>query len=98
MSEFRTIVASTLRTNNNVNETETAERLMNALWNLNDMEMLTPLIAAMKMEEEEAPKHFYAWKGLLYYVIPAEPIQRFQRLAHVLAPIGRDQFLATYRR
>lgn len=68
MVEFKTIVGSTLTGDDDIDETAAAERLMNALWNLNDMDMLAPLIMAMKMEKDEAPKHFYAWKGLLYYV------------------------------
>lgn len=68
MVEFQTIVESTLGQDEEIDTAAAAERLLKALWNLDDMDTLKPLIQALKMEEEEAPKHFYAWKGLLYYI------------------------------
>lgn len=68
MMEFYTIIDSTIGDGEGIDKTAAAERLLNALWNLDDIDTLKPLVLALRIEESEASRHFFAWKGLLYYV------------------------------
>ena len=68
MLEFQTIVETTVGEQEGVDKIAAAERLLNALWNLDDMDSLKPLVSALRLEQDEASQHFFAWKGLLYYV------------------------------
>ena len=78
MSDFEEIVKKTLGQDSfSMKDAETrsytvsfaADKLFKALWNLDDMEVLVPLANAMGIKEDESKDYFYAWKGLIFYVM-----------------------------
>lgn len=78
MSDFEEIVKKTLGKESFAMKDEesqsytvsfAANKLFKALWNLDDMDVLAPLANAMGIKEDESKEYFYAWKGLIFYVI-----------------------------
>lgn len=41
--------------------------LVEKIWEAKDMDSLAPVLKAMQLQADEAPRIFYAWKGVIYY-------------------------------
>lgn len=95
MKDFERIVATTLGAElglevdgaNNLNISSAAEKLFQALWNLDNLDTLRPLARALGVDDSDAKEYFYSWKGLLFYVHGHS--KSFQNLEAELTLIGR---------
>lgn len=76
MKDFERIVVTTLGPElglevdgaNNLIISGAAEKLFQALWNLDNLDTLRPLARALGVDDSDAKEYFYSWKGLLFYV------------------------------
>jgi len=60
--------------------------LVQKIWDAKDMEGLKPILDAMELSVEEAPKALHAWKGVIYYDYRLAKLEgRVRELANWLA-------------
>lgn len=80
MDYFEKIVRLSTEFDKNVKKqmySNAASKLFEALWNLDDMDLLRPLAMALNVSDKNSREYFYSWKGLLFYVYNYNEAFRF---------------------
>lgn len=73
IKDFEIIVQNTLDLSGEESESknkkiyESADKLFQSFWFLEDLEVLHPLVRALGVPSDDVKNYFYSWKGLLFY-------------------------------